>query len=222
MLSQKSSRKISVLSFILCLGVMTIHTYNLEVYGIGNSAGFVFWFETFMNRLANGICVPYFFVLSGFLFFRNFDMSCLLRKYKSRCLSILVPYIVWNTLYYLFFAGITRTPILRFMNVGEKMEFGLRAYGDYVWNGYYTLWFLRVLIWMILCAPVLWLLLKRRKCYWPEVALAVLVFLGVRGRGILSINIYYALGAYLGMNCRQWVSRGGAARGLRPLPEYAL
>lgn len=60
-------------------------------------------FETYMNKLANGVCVPYFFVISGFLFFRNFDMKMLAAKYRSRCKSILVPYLVWNVLYNLAF-----------------------------------------------------------------------------------------------------------------------
>lgn len=57
---QKNSRKISILSFVLCLGVIFIHTYNLGIYGIESLNGFVFRFETFTNKLASGICVPYF------------------------------------------------------------------------------------------------------------------------------------------------------------------
>ena len=41
MLSEKSGRKINILSFILFIGVMSIHTYNLEVYGIEAEKGSV-------------------------------------------------------------------------------------------------------------------------------------------------------------------------------------
>lgn len=200
MLSQKNSRKIKVLSFLLFVGVMTIHTYNLEVYNIEASSGNIAVFETYVNKLASSLCVPYFFVLSGFLFFRNFDFSLLITKYKSRFHSVLIPYFVWNTLYYFFFVVITRCPFLTAFVNGGVTEFSIRAYVDYVWNGYYIFWFLRALIWMIICTPLLWLLLKRRKNYWPEAILMVLVILNLIEKSILEINIYYAFGAYVGMN----------------------
>lgn len=205
---QKNSRKISILSFVLCLGVIFIHTYNLGIYGIESLNGFVFRFETFTNKLASGICVPYFFAISGFLFFRNFDLSCLTKKYKSRFHSILLPYSIWSTIYYLFFVFLTMTPLSRFMNGSIEVEFGIKAYLDYVWNGYYTLWFLRVLIWMILCAPLLWLFLKQRKYYWPEPVLALLIFLSIKEKSVLFFNIYYILGAYLGINYSKWIAKG--------------
>lgn len=201
MISQKNNRKIKILSFVLFIGVMTIHTYNLEVYGLGSSGGVIVAFETYMNRLMSRVCVPYFFVISGFLFFRNFDMALLFDKYKSRFRSILVPYVVWNTLYYCFFIVVTRIPFLAKLINGGVMELGFKAYVNYIWNGYYVFWFLRVLIWMVICAPLLWLLLKRRKFYWPEIILVVLVVLDLIGKSVFEINVYYALGAYLGMNC---------------------
>ena len=102
MLLDKTSRKISILSFILFIGVMLIHTNNLEVYEI-NSNGFDFLaaVESGLSGISSS-CVPIFFFISGFLFFRNFQISMLLDKYQSRIKSIVIPYIVWNTLYYFF------------------------------------------------------------------------------------------------------------------------
>lgn len=96
MLSEKSSRKISVLSFVLFIGVMGIHTYNLDVYDLGRDSDTILSvIETFLYRLENGTCVSFFFMISGFLFFRNFDLSMLRQKYISRGRSILIPYIIW-------------------------------------------------------------------------------------------------------------------------------
>lgn len=119
----------------------------------------------------------------------------------------MIPYILWNTLYYIFFVSITRIPFLyRFMN-SEQLPFGVREYIDYVWHGYYTLWFLRTLIWMIICAPIIYLLLKRRKYYLPEVALIILIILKVKGINILFFDIYYIMGAYLGLNCTNLLNK---------------
>ena len=192
---------------LLFIGVMTIHAYNLEIYGIdSNDDSVLAVLETFLRSFAEGICVPFFFVISGFLFFRNFKMSMLFDKYRSRAKSIVLPYVVWTTLYYLFFVCIFRVPaIANVMNSKGEVSLGIGAYIRYVWEGYYTFWFLRVLIWMILLTPILYLLLKRRKYYWPEPMLILLLLIGL---GIINIpkvnlNIYYVLGAYLGMNFKE-------------------
>lgn len=54
------------------------------------------------------------------------------------------------------------------MNSGGEAELGIAAFVSYIWDGYYTLWFLRILIWIIILTPVLYVLLKKRKYYWPE------------------------------------------------------
>lgn len=209
MLSEKSSRKLHILSFILFIGVMTIHTYNLEVYGIADNKDLILVvLETFLHRFANGVCVSFFFLISGFLFFRNFDFSLLLKKYKSRGKSVLMPYVLWNTIYYLYYVCCTRIPLIAgIMSGEEKMPFGLNAYLQYVWSGYYTLWFLRELLWFILLAPLWYIMLKRRKRYRPEGALILLVLISLDVVHIPGIkrNIYYILGAYWGMNYK-WIT----------------
>lgn len=210
MLSQKNSRKINVLSFMLFIGVMMIHTYNLGVYGIEASDGIIAVFETVTNKFLNGICVPYFFVISGFLFFRNFNMSLLLTKYKNRCCSIVIPYLVWNTIHYLFFVCITRVPFVPGLINGTEswgVELSIKSYVTYLWKGYYTFWFLRVLIWMIVCTPLLWLCLKRRRYYHPEIILILLFALEIKGIYAHGMNIYYTLGAYLGINWLDMINK---------------
>lgn len=49
-----------------------------------------------------GLCVPFFFVISGFLFFINVEkltFKVVIGKWKSRITSLVIPYILWNTLY---------------------------------------------------------------------------------------------------------------------------
>lgn len=62
---------------------------------------------------------------------------------------------------------------------------------------------------MILLTPALWLILKRRKYYWPEPALLLLILIGLGRVPAMSgnINIYYILGAYLGMNFKELADR---------------
>lgn len=211
MLSEKSSRKISALSFGLFIGVMGIHTYNLEVYNLGgNSDTILSVVESFLYRFESGTCVSFFFMISGFLFFRNFDFSMLLPKYRSRGRSILIPYIIWNTVYYLYYVCMTRIPwVASIMSGGKKMPVGIIAYVQYIWSGYYTLWFLRELIWLILLTPLWYLILKRRKYYLPEVILVLMILISLDIIHVpeISLNMYYISGAYWGLNYKSIMGR---------------
>lgn len=221
MLSEKTSRKINILSFILFIGVMSIHTYNLDKYEINQNLNPVIAaVETFLNNFANRTCVYFFFMISGFLFFKKFDISLLGYKYKSRGISLVIPYLLWNIIYYLYYVITTRIPLIAsLMSNNEKMKIGIASCIRYIWTGYYTLWFLRELIWLTICAPLWYVLLKRRKYYWSE---WMLVFLILAGQGVANIpgiklNIYYILGAYWGMNYKIIVSKWG---GTRPLALF--
>ena len=86
------SNKISYLHFIMSVLVILIHSINNETkferffsmeYGIGQFA------------------VPLFFMISGFLFFRNVSsMTDVKNKLKKRFHTLLIPYMLWNFIYY--------------------------------------------------------------------------------------------------------------------------
>lgn len=78
--------KITYIQFVLSLMVIMIHTYNVDVYNIGGTA-----FACFEQEISclSKIAVPTFFAISGFLFFRNYDLSQTLNKRKRTELSLL-------------------------------------------------------------------------------------------------------------------------------------
>lgn len=154
MLSDKTSKKINVLSFILFIGVMFLHTNNLEIYEVSTDGfDFLVAVENGLSGISNS-CVPSFFFISGFLFFNNFKINMLWAKYKSRIKSIVIPYIIWNTLYYFLFAFILKIPILaNIINGNQVVSANVLEYVKFIYNGYYVFWFLRVLIWMFLWTP---------------------------------------------------------------------
>lgn len=189
---------------------MLIHTYNLEVYGIGSeNFDLLVAVESGLSGMASS-CVSLFFAISGFLYFKNFRLNMLVTKYKSRFKSIVIPYIVWNTLYYLLFGLILKIPaIANFINDDQTPSVSIAGYIKYIYEGYYVFWFLRVLIWMFILTPVWYLLLKRRKYYWPEgvLVLLLLVALGKTPIPGYYVNAYYILGAYIGMNHCEMVNK---------------
>ena len=75
--------KITCYSFYTIIAVVLIHTFNLSVYGIDADASglgeFVYYFESTAAELWKA-AVPLFFMISGFLFFRNFTWDKLKTK----------------------------------------------------------------------------------------------------------------------------------------------
>ena len=78
---EQLSRKITFLSFILSVGIVYIHAYNVNVYNLSGSGKAAFLIERFETVSLNllGSVVPFFFMISGFLFFRNFAPELLLK-----------------------------------------------------------------------------------------------------------------------------------------------
>lgn len=206
--------KFTLITFSLSLLVISIHTYNLSVYGIDASSGgfshLIYLLESFCNQMESN-AVPFFFFVSAVLFFRTFEISRLFLKWKSRFFSVVLPYLIWCSIYYFYYVFCTNVPFIRgLMNGNEVVSFSLSEWGAWLWTkAYFTLWFLQDLIVMIAMAPLIWLLLKNhfKKIPTGFVALIALeIWLiyfasGVPAQGSLE---YYLVGAYIGLNCREW------------------
>lgn len=89
------------------------------------------------------------------------------------------------------------------------MSVSIIDYVQYIWSGYYTLWFLRELIWLILLTPLWYFLLKQRKNYLPEVILVLMLLVGLDIIHIsgINLNLYYISGAYWGLNYKSIMGR---------------
>ena len=200
--------KITVISFACSIIVIYIHTYNLEVYDInlndgGLSALIYFveeWFKTF-----NDVAVPSFFFISGFLFFRTFELSLLKNKYITRIKSVVIPYLVWCSIYYLYFVILTNVPIVKNYVNSETIKLSVTNWILSLWeNEYCVLWFLKYLIVFIFIAPVIYAFLKNH--FGVPVGFLCLVFI-IISTLLKIINIplgldMYAAGSYIAINHR--------------------
>lgn len=198
--------KITLLSFICSFFVIFAHTRNVETYGIdANSMGLahiVWGLETFLSEIMP-IAIPTFFFLSGFLFFRTFELEKMLEKYKSRIKSILVPYLIWCTIYYLYFVILTNAPIISNYMSSEPYVFSVKNWIMALWiDSYYTLWFLKNLICFIAVTPIIFVLIKNWKYVPAGTVVLSLLFLNSVFHFITfpeGIEVY-SLGSYLAIN----------------------
>ena len=105
-------KKITWFTFAFSLFVVWVHSYNAELFLGRTEAGVrVDRFEHFIGESVGQIAVPGFFMISAYLFYRNFGWGSLKRKWVSRFHSILIPYLLWNTIYYLGY--VIGSPIFR-------------------------------------------------------------------------------------------------------------
>lgn len=94
------SQSLDLLRFPLAIVVMTIHVW---FPGVADATADVPALNALSGLVAGLLwdqSVPVYFFISGFAFFLNVDMSAATyrRKLRNRTKSLLIPYIIWNTL----------------------------------------------------------------------------------------------------------------------------
>ena len=205
--SEKAVRnKITIISFVCSLLVIWIHTYNAKSYALNSECkglGWLTWsIENFWSEII-GIAVPTFFLISGFLFFRTFSWDKLFEKYKTRAKSILLPYLIWCTLYYLYFVILTNVPIIKDYISSERYVPSFINWVMSLWpESYYSLWFLKNLICFIIATPIIYIALKNYFNLPTGFAVVLMLVLN----SIMSwIDIpsgleMYAIGGYIAVN----------------------
>ncbi len=150
--------KITYMSLILAVIVVVRHTINIEVYGL--QGGFFGFIESLIRSFSE-VAVPAFFVLSGYLFFVNFQYNKLLAKWKSRFFSVVLPYLIWNILAYMYYQLIALVPFVR-NSLNQNIEdFSIKMLLlNAIWGYHNITWFLRYLILFIIVTPLIYFLLK--------------------------------------------------------------
>ena len=74
------------MSFILSLLVVWVHSENAELFlGEMGRESLVYRLESFFAQTLGQMAVPGFFMISAYLFYRNFQFSKTVSKWKSRC-----------------------------------------------------------------------------------------------------------------------------------------
>ena len=164
----KEKNKITYLHFIMSVLVILIHSINNETK-----------FERFFS-IDNGIgqfAVPLFFIISGFLFFRNvYTVRDSMMKLQRRIETLLMPFIWWNIIYYC---------IHLLIKPGSAMNLGLMldAAFNYTYNP--AFWFMYQLILLCVISPILVFIESKNKFF------RVVIFIVLSMLIIFSIDIPY-------------------------------
>lgn len=205
--------KIVVISAILASGIVFLHLkFDKATTGLLLE---IHEFFTFMEHT----CVPLFFAISGYLFFRGFRFDQVKAKLLRRAKNLLVPYIVWNVLYVAFM-----TIMFKFGLINE-LGFSPDTYGTLkaVLNAECSpLWFVRYLMLFVCIAPLAYFVLRYR-LLGGLMIIAMLAFnlynyqvghfsqgINVNANTLVMFNyqfVYFATGAYAALCWSDHVER---------------
>lgn len=162
------SNKLRILSFIAIIGVLISHSYFTE-----NNAWTV---NAFIQNLVGcqlaRFCIPLFFFISGYLFFRETregGFKKIFMKMHSRVHSLLVPYVLWNLLFFLSIIFLQLLPVLGSkINTDFLTILSTRSCPELFlfifWEpAAFHLWFLQYLIIFIVLSPLFYLLFHNKR-----------------------------------------------------------
>jgi Acyltransferase family len=196
------SSRIQLLRLPLIIGIVTIHS-SLVPLGYADN-----FFQTFIAGTWGGSCVAFLFILSGFLFFRNFNLSLnsYLQKLKSRFWTLLVPYLFWNLSLLAMVLIVLNVPASSSIIQGHyKQYIGDYSLANFIdcLTGYKSIypiafhfWYVRDLIAMVILSPVF--LLIARKIPYIGLALFATPWLLRLELGFVNIQWLGPLFFYLG------------------------
>lgn len=185
-----------------------------------------------INRIVDGFLrgqsVPVYFFISGFVFFLGIELTKekYIQKLRNRVRSLLIPFVVWNVIAVII--QMVRTlPCLAsiFPNAYKiQFDFSLSAILEIFWdaskgmiilpnteadltNSIYPqdvpLWFVRDLMIVVLCTPLLYWMLRRTRHY-LVLLLGALWFMPNDGvthlNQLLTAFFFFSWGAYMSIN----------------------
>lgn len=194
MISKYNRDKITFLSTVVILMVCYLHSYYPEAIKLP-IAGSIQDIVTGMFQLAN----PFFFTLSGFLFFNQVkDLKDCYRKIRKRIRTLVIPYLLWNVIFTLFFVALyfvspidINTDIVPTIINGTIVDILLRIFVE---PAGFQFWFLRDLICYVLISPILFIGMKFLSYLLPLLLLLLDYFLN---QGNL---FFFVLGGCIAIN----------------------
>ena len=209
-----TSRVVSFLRFPLIVAVIGIHC-NLLVKHPELETRSVFYFLVYITMKLVCIAVPLFFFISGLLFFKEgvLDFALYSKKIKSRIHTVLIPYLLWNIIYFLIL-GIMQLIKPDTLVILHKHIADFR-WQDFLWIFWDisqitgladdqraclvgAFWFLQCLFVLFLISPIIYYIIRYLR-HFTLLVIGILYFTdfipempGIQCNAI----VYYMLGAY--------------------------
>lgn len=181
---------------ILIVMVVYIHSTYLEAKAFKTADFIQEFFGSGIFSVAN--CL--FFSISGYLFAKGIsNISDVWNKQKKRFRTLILPYLLWNLIFILWYVLLEFTPGVNQFNNSNGMILKMfsQPLPDILFDLFakpaaFQLWFLRDLICMLLFTPILWWIAKKS---W-----LVAFILAIASVSVYPWLIYFWCGVIIGAN----------------------
>ncbi len=220
------SQSLNLLRFPLAVIILSIHVFwtggitfqnvTLEF----NEYPFFMFVNRFIDGFLRGQSVPIYYFISGYVFFLGVQMSkeTYIRKFKNRVKTLLIPYLIWNTLAILMLIITLLSAFNQFKGHAAQFTPTIEGFLSAFWmyhgelEGVYfeesfpinaPLWFVRNLIIVVIFTPLIHRIIKSFKHYF-------IILLGFMWFIVATFEIktymfaeaffFFSWGAYMSIN----------------------
>ena len=184
------SKVISISRFPIITGIVMLHSISIGKSFVSLLFGMVF----------GSIGVPFFYLISGFLFYIGYQNSVTIykNKLKKRFRSLLIPYILWNSIAFIIYTFVTYD--MQLSQFFESFWFVVGKNGHSPADG--PLWFVRTLMILSVISPFMYLINKNKYFKWMSQLLIVAWLFDVPGfqSGTTIGFCWFNFGAWLQIN----------------------
>lgn len=201
--------KVTWIQFILCVGIV----YQHMRWNYGNLDLLSMCQHTLYYLIQT--CVPFFFVISGYLYFRTYQKDSAKKKIISRIKSLGLPYLIWNTIYAAYTILMSSIGLMKSANIPS---------GRVLWkilnSEFSPLWYVKYLMIFSIISTIVYFVLRRKLLGGLFIALMMLfnmfsyftgmmrLPLNVNENSIIMLNyqyIFYTVGAYAALHFKNIV-----------------
>ena len=157
-------KKKEFISFLLSILVLFIHSYFTQDIGDGSLASVInhkvsYFFSCSITKFA----VPMFFMMSGITFFKDYNNKKYSAKIKSRLFTLVIPFLLWNTIWMLWEIFTSHSFIAQFSESGPyPLTITSILKGIFFYNCNIPFWYIFDLIIFSFAAPLVFLVIKNR------------------------------------------------------------
>ena len=208
-------KKKEFISFLLSILVFFIHANFAQDISCDSTISVVnqkvsYFFSYSITRFA----VPMFFMMSGVTYFKDYNNKKYLAKLKSRLFTLVIPFLLWNTIWMLWEIFTSHSFIAEFSADGQPYPLTLISIlkGIFFYNCNVPFWFIFDLIIFSFAAPLVFLLIKNK--YVGIISVVVLSIVSLFGIYLpmdvfyypMSI-VFYLMGAIIGYHFFEFASQ---------------
>ena len=158
-------KKKEFISFILSILIFFIHSYFAqEVVSDSIISVINHKVSYFLSCSITRFAVPMFFMLSGISFFKNYNNQKYLTKIKSRLFTLVIPYLLWNTIWMLWKIFTSYSFIAKFSTDSEPYALTIKNIlkAIFFYDCNIPFWFIFDLIVFSFAAPLVFLIIKNK------------------------------------------------------------